>query len=115
MKKSPLSTAAKGKSKALMVAVPAALGLGGIIIKAIGHGKNSGKARMVRDELQGVTDKLYDDLDIAFSQVKDSIRGDSAEKLEKSIDNAIENAKERLDAISADAKDSIRRAGSFKY
>ncbi len=114
MKKSPLSHATKGKGKALMLAIPAALGLGGVLIKTIGHGKN-GKSQKIRDELQGVTDKLYDDLDITFSQVKDSIRGDSADKLEKSIDNAIEIARERLEAIAADAKDGIRRAGSVKY
>ncbi len=114
MKKTPLSHAKMGKGKALMVAVPAALGLGGVLIKAIGHGKN-GKAQRLRDELQGVTDKLYDDLDITFSQVKDSIRGDSPEKLEKSIDSAVENAKERLDAVAADAKDGIRKAGSINY
>lgn len=59
-----------------------------------------------------VKQSAINEIDITFNELKDEIGKKSAEKIDKVIDKAIENAKNELDRLSsqikADAKKNIK-------
>lgn len=92
------------KKKVVFTAIPLTLlALSGIIFKLLKR-----KKEPISEEIIETAKDATKDIDSTVTELKGNIEGKSAVQIERTIDNAVENAKNKLDKIAFQIKDKIR-------
>lgn len=95
------------QKKVSYTAIPVAvLGLAGIVMKKMSH--KNGDVGKAKQQVEGVVTQAAHDIDETMSDLKGNLEGKTASQLEKSIDSAVNTAKQKLERIASETKQAIR-------
>ncbi|MFP4418299.1 MAG: hypothetical protein ACLFSB_13595 [Chitinispirillaceae bacterium] len=95
------------QKKVSYTAIPVAvLGLAGVVMKKFSH--KDGEISKTKQKVEGVVGQASHDIDETITDLKGNLEGKTASQLEKSIDSAVNTAKQKLDRIASETKQRIR-------